>query len=92
MIACCRQADESPEQFWQYVEGWSNPEGSIHRQGNGTNACWSAILTTASVGISTGLASLLPTVLASRKYSPRLEVYATLAADAGAPKQVGITR
>ena len=77
------QADESPAQFWRFVEGWSVHNGSS----GGGDACWASITEAAGKHTSAGLAALLPAVLSSRKYSPRLEVYASLAADAGAPKQ-----
>ncbi len=81
------QADESPTQFWSFAEGWSVHDGSSGG-GNGSDACWASIIEAAGKRTSAGLAALLPAVLSSRKYSPRLEVYASLAADAGAPKQV----
>lgn len=81
------QADESPAQFWNFAEGWSVDEGSSGG-GNGSDACWASITEAAGKRTTAGLAALLPAVLSSRKYSPRLEVYASLAADAGAPKQV----
>ena len=74
---CCRpQADEGPEHFWGFIEGWV-ARGSDAPAGS----CWGDILAAARARTSMALGSLLPLVLASRKYSPRLELFATLAAE-----------
>lgn len=86
------QAEEGAPQFWAFVEAWAG------RGGGGVLAaespppldedCWGQILAAATPHTSPSLARLLPVVLASRKYSPRLEVFNTLATDSSPPPQV----
>jgi Thioredoxin-like domain len=81
------QADESPAQFWAFVEAWSSRGGVA--EGTDQQDCWGQITTAAAAHVSPSLGRLLPVVVASRQYSPRLELFATLAEDAAPSEQVG---
>ena len=80
------QADESPAQFWAFVDAWS-ARGGVNEAAGGQD-CWTQIITAAAAHVPPSLGRLLPVVLASRQYSPRLELFATLAAEAAPPQQV----
>ena len=84
------QADESPEQFWAFVDAWSS-RGGIGEAAGGQD-CWAQVVTAAAPHVPSSLGRLLPVVLASRQYSPRLELFATLAAEAAPSQQVVVVR
>ena len=83
------QADESPEQFWAFVDAWSS-RGGVGEAAGGQD-CWAQVVTAAAAHVPPSLGRLLPVVLASRRYSPRLELFATLAAEAAPSQQVNST-
>lgn len=80
------QADESPAQFWAFVDAWA-ARGGVNEPAGGQD-CWAQILTAAAAHVPPSLGRLLPVVLASRQYSPRLELFTTLAAEAAPAQQV----
>ena len=69
------------------MEAWAG-RGSTAADGGSAQECWTRILDAAAAHTSGSLAALLPAVLASRKYSPRLEVFSTLAAEGAPPPEV----
>ena len=80
------QADESPAQFWAFVDAWTS-RGCVNEPAGGQD-CWAQIVTAVAAHVPPSLGRLLPVVLASRQYSPRLELFATLAAEAAPSQQV----
>lgn len=78
------QADESPAQFWAFAEDWAGRGGSELD----SQDCWADITAAAARHVPPSLGRLLPVVLASRQYSPRLELFATLAAESAPSEQV----
>jgi Thioredoxin-like domain len=82
------QADESPTQFWAFVEAWSGRGGGGTAAAAGAQGCWAQVVTAAAAHVPPSVGRLLPVVLASRQYSPRLELFATLAAESAPSEQV----
>lgn len=83
------QAEEGSPQFWAFVEAWAG-RGGGHGSATQEQDCWADILAAAAPHTLPGLAALMPLVLSSRKYSPRLELFSTLAADSAPPQQVRV--
>jgi hypothetical protein len=68
------------------VDAWA-ARGGVNEPAGGQD-CWAQIVTAAAAHVPPSLGRLLPVVLASRQYSPRLELFAALAAEAAPSQQV----
>ncbi|KAK9811403.1 hypothetical protein WJX72_003341 [[Myrmecia] bisecta] len=69
-------ADERPELFWEFLDGWAA------RDSSSPATCWERIIDLASKLLSPAMTKVLQVSLGIRQYSAQLETLRTLAAEA----------